>query len=55
MSITADVLLGAALVTGGVSLYLSLRKPAPQQQGRAPSPSLGLGLGPGAAVLRGSF
>lgn len=54
MSITADVLLGAALVTGGVSLYLSLRKPA-QQQGRAPSPSLGLGLGPGAAVLRGSF
>jgi hypothetical protein len=53
-SITTDVLLGAALITGGVSLYLSLRTPS-AQQGKAPASSLGIGLGPGSAMLRGTF
>lgn len=55
LSIATDVLLGAALITGGVSLYLSLRtRPSSSASSASPS-SLQLRLGASSVGLGGSF
>jgi PEGA domain len=48
--IASDVLTGAAVVAGGVSLYFTLRKTK-----EAPKPSTTVGVGPGSVVVQGSF
>jgi hypothetical protein len=54
-SLVTDVTAGAAVVAGGVTLYLALRSPGPSpSQGRAPLP-LHLALGPRGVTLRGQF
>ncbi|HEX7451527.1 MAG TPA: PEGA domain-containing protein [Polyangiaceae bacterium] len=56
--IISDVTTGFAVVAGGVSLYLSLAKPAERPPGaRAQSmpPSLALRVAPGSLALRGAF
>ncbi len=49
LALTSDILSGAAIVAGAVSLYFTLRQP------RAPAPSARLTLGPGGAGLAGTF
>jgi hypothetical protein len=46
LALTTDILGAAAIVAGGVSLYLTLRKPSEQVQ---------VGIGPGSVSVRGSF
>jgi hypothetical protein len=56
--IISDVTAGLAVVTGGVSLYLSLAKPAehpPGARAQGVPPSLALRVAPGSVALRGAF
>lgn len=57
-ALVTDVLLGATIITGGISLYLTLRTPSKDTSLGPSSPSAGtfrLGLGPGAVSLTGDF
>ena len=53
LSLTTDILTGAAIVAGGVSLYLSLRTPS--TSATTTTSSLGVRMGPSAVSLTGSF
>jgi hypothetical protein len=52
-ALAADILGGAALVAGGVSLYLTLSRPHPSEQ--PPSPQARVQVGPGWMGLGGTF
>jgi hypothetical protein len=52
LSITADVLGAATIVTGGVTLYFTLRGPS---SARSPSTTAGIGVGPGKMTFSGAF
>jgi hypothetical protein len=54
LAVASDVLGGAALVAGGVTLYLALRQHAPQGGG-ASRAGARIDLGPSSVSLRGSF
>lgn len=53
LSLTTDILTGATILAGGVSLYLSLRTPS--APATTTTSSLGLRVGPSAVSLAGSF
>ena len=52
--LASDIVGAAALVTGGTTLYFTLKRPS-REQPMAQATTLNLGLGPGAVQLNGSF
>jgi hypothetical protein len=56
LALVTDVLLGGALVMGGVSLYLTLAPPRESSTAIQPeAPTIRVGLGPGSVQLLGEF
>jgi len=56
LSVTTDVLIGAAVLTGGLSLYLTLTDEGMDgDEGSQPSPEQALSLGPGYLGFVGTF
>jgi hypothetical protein len=55
-ALVADILTGAAVVVGGISLYLTVSKPSKEQAARPFSPQVvRVGIGPGSLSLGGEF
>ena len=57
-ALVTDILLGATVITGGISLYLTFRTPSKETSRGPAAPPAGafrLGLGPGSVSLGGDF